>query len=167
MKFLLATAALVGTALSLALPETRSVLAPFVQNDDAEVIPDEFIVVFKREAIPENGNVDALIDSVLASAQVQESALIHRYEDGFAAVINEESLESVRSRSEVEFVEPNQVVYAHGVQQNPPSWGLARISQRAFRVRNLYQYPDTAGEGVDVYIIDTVSLLFIDLTFQL
>jgi cerevisin len=54
---------------------------------------------------------------------------------GFAAALDEESLDLVRARKEVAFVEPNQVVYAHDVQPNPPSWGLARIWQRQFQVR--------------------------------
>lgn len=52
-------------------------------------------------------------------------------------------------------MEPNGVVYAHETQTNVPSWGLARIGQRYFRTRSNYNYPDSAGEGVNVYIIDT------------
>jgi hypothetical protein len=48
--------------------------------------------------------------------------------------MNEEALEAVRLRPEVAFVEANQVVFKHDVQLEPPSWGLARIHQRSFRV---------------------------------
>jgi subtilisin family serine protease len=40
------------------------------------------------------------------------------------------------------------------VSQNPTTWGLARISQRA-RGGNTYRYDDSAGRGVNIYVIDT------------
>ncbi|WP_405793497.1 S8 family serine peptidase [Streptomyces sp. NBC_01506] len=40
-------------------------------------------------------------------------------------------------------------------QENPPSWGLDRIDQTATTGDNAYTYPDSAGEGVTAYIIDT------------
>ncbi|TPX65674.1 hypothetical protein SpCBS45565_g05030 [Spizellomyces sp. 'palustris'] len=41
------------------------------------------------------------------------------------------------------------------VQVNPP-WGLDRIDQRAYPLDGRYQsYPDSGGEGVDIYIVDT------------
>jgi len=132
----------------LALPAN---LAPLIYNQDAEIIPDEYLVFFKQDSLTSSG----LLDSVLASVGVQESSVLHRYQDGFSAVMDEATLTKIRAMDEVEFVEPNQVVYTHEVQNNPPSWGLARISQRQFRARDIYHYPDTAGEGVDVYIIDT------------
>jgi len=44
---------------------------------------------------------------------------------------------------------------AFGVQLNPPSWGLDRISQRNLPLDQRYEYPDTAGAGVKMYTIDT------------
>ncbi|KAL1925320.1 uncharacterized protein VTP21DRAFT_203 [Calcarisporiella thermophila] len=40
-------------------------------------------------------------------------------------------------------------------QQNPRSYGLIRISQRRRDYSQPYRYPATAGEGVDVYVLDT------------
>ncbi|MEV4998725.1 S8 family serine peptidase [Streptomyces niveus] len=40
-------------------------------------------------------------------------------------------------------------------QDSPPSWGLDRIDQTATAGDNAYTYPDSAGEGVTAYIIDT------------
>ena len=157
MKFSLVLSSLFASALALVPSQRPGGLAPLISNEDAEIIPDEFVVIFRDSALTES-SADSLINTILASARVQESSLIHRYQHGFAAVLNQESLELVRERPEVEFVEPNQVVFAHDTQQNPPSWGLARISQRQFRVRNLYTFPASAGEDVDVYIVDTVCL---------
>jgi cerevisin len=91
----------------------------------------------------------------MASSYVAESDMIHRYENGFAAVMDAKKLEAVRNRDEVEFVEANILMYASESQFSPPSWGLPRISQEKFINTNIYEYPDKAGEGVDVYVIDT------------
>ncbi|CAL9417106.1 S8 family serine peptidase [Streptomyces sp. enrichment culture] len=40
-------------------------------------------------------------------------------------------------------------------QDNPPSWGLDRTDQADTAGDNKYTYPDTAGEGVTAYVIDT------------
>ncbi|MFI6148056.1 S8 family peptidase [Streptomyces sp. NPDC051109] len=40
-------------------------------------------------------------------------------------------------------------------QDNPPSWGLDRIDQTAKAGDKKYSYPDSAGEGVTAYVIDT------------
>ncbi|KAF9576250.1 hypothetical protein EC968_009810 [Mortierella alpina] len=45
-------------------------------------------------------------------------------------------------------------IYGH-VQKHPPSWGLDRIDQRRDKLDGLFHYPDSAGENVTIYIIDT------------
>ncbi|KAG9064101.1 serine protease [Linnemannia hyalina] len=44
---------------------------------------------------------------------------------------------------------------AYTIQQHAPSWGLPRVSQRTLPLSSDYLYPNSAGEGVDVYVIDT------------
>jgi subtilisin family serine protease len=64
--------------------------------------------------------------------------------------------------AQVEYVEKDSVVHALGndageLEKNAP-WGLARISHRdslTFSDFNKYLYAADAGEGVDIYIIDT------------
>jgi cerevisin len=65
------------------------------------------------------------------------------------------------SSSQVEYVERDSVVHTLGdtgeLEKNAP-WGLARISHRkslSFSDYNKYLYAADAGEGVDVYVIDT------------
>ncbi|GAB2820926.1 S8 family peptidase [Streptomyces daliensis] len=40
-------------------------------------------------------------------------------------------------------------------QKNPPSWGLDRIDQEKTAGDKKYTYPDSAGQGVTAYVIDT------------
>ncbi|KAG0078981.1 hypothetical protein BGZ93_007740 [Podila epicladia] len=44
---------------------------------------------------------------------------------------------------------------AYTIQQHAPSWGLPRVSQRTLPLRADYLYPNQAGQGVEVYVIDT------------
>ncbi|KAF9137176.1 serine protease [Mortierella sp. GBA39] len=44
---------------------------------------------------------------------------------------------------------------AYTIQQGAPSWGLPRVSQRTLPLQADYRYPNSAGQGVDVYVIDT------------
>ncbi len=43
----------------------------------------------------------------------------------------------------------------NAAQEAPPSWGLDRIDQADTKGDGKYTYPDSAGEGVTAYVIDT------------
>lgn len=49
----------------------------------------------------------------------------------------------------------NKKFHVDATQDNPPSWGLDRIDQAETAGDNAYTYPDSAGEGVTAYVIDT------------
>lgn len=57
----------------------------------------------------------------------------------------------------MDFVEQDQVMRAQKfvTQDTVPSWGLARISHKAGGDLSSYHYPESAGEGVNAYVIDT------------
>jgi len=40
-------------------------------------------------------------------------------------------------------------------QKKPPSWGLDRIDQSHLPLNSMYSYENSAGKGIDVYVIDT------------
>ncbi|MET7640951.1 S8 family peptidase [Streptomyces sp. NPDC005438] len=46
-------------------------------------------------------------------------------------------------------------VKALETQDSPPSWGLDRIDQADLPLDDQFSYPDTSGEGVTAYVIDT------------
>ncbi|MFD0373395.1 S8 family serine peptidase [Streptomyces sp. NPDC059071] len=43
----------------------------------------------------------------------------------------------------------------NATQENPPSWGLDRVDQTDTAGDSTYTYPDSGGEGVTAYVIDT------------
>ncbi|KAF9431865.1 hypothetical protein BGZ76_011608 [Entomortierella beljakovae] len=56
----------------------------------------------------------------------------------------------------IKYLIPDLPVQLYGrVQRHPPSWGLDRIDQRTDKVDGLYHYPESSGQNVTIYIIDT------------
>ncbi|GAA3486242.1 S8 family peptidase [Streptomyces cremeus] len=49
----------------------------------------------------------------------------------------------------------NKKFHADATQDNPPSWGIDRVDQADTAPDKKYTYPDSAGEGVTAYVIDT------------
>jgi len=56
---------------------------------------------------------------------------------------------------DIEYIEEDGIVTIFDKQENPPSWGLTRVSQRKLNLQKPFMYPSSAGEGVHAYIIDT------------
>jgi len=56
----------------------------------------------------------------------------------------------------IEYIEPDSFAFATAVQENPPSWGQIRVGQwQSMLNADKYVYPNAAGHGVDVYVLDT------------
>ncbi|KAK9762658.1 hypothetical protein K7432_011409 [Basidiobolus ranarum] len=75
--------------------------------------------------------------------------------NAYAGVLSDSFVKDLKGNADVEYVEAEQIFTISGTQNSPPSWGLPRVSQRARNTNAPYNYPDNAGAGVDVYIIDT------------
>ncbi|KAI9220155.1 peptidase S8/S53 domain-containing protein, partial [Blastocladiella britannica] len=75
---------------------------------------------------------------------------------GYAATLTPAMAEQLRTNPNVKSVSPVVPMYLAGTQSQPPSWGLPRISERNLNLNQApYQYPDSAGDGVDVYVVDS------------
>ncbi|MBQ1092040.1 S8 family peptidase [Streptomyces sp. B93] len=147
----LATAALVGGLTALpaqAAPAVGTVLAA----DSPTAIKDSYIVTLKKAAgfkassstgknlIKEyGGSVDKTFGKAL---------------NGYTATLSEAEAKRLAADPAVASVEQNQRVQLAATQTNAP-WGLDRIDQPSLPLSGTYTYPDSAGTGVTVYVIDT------------
>ena len=116
---------------------------------DAILIPDQYIVVFKADVADAPGLARRL-------ATQEGAALLHSYGaalKGFSGRMNAAAAARLRGNPAVDFVEQDQIVTANTTQAGA-TWGLDRIDQRALPLSTTYNYTST-GAGVTVYIIDT------------
>ena len=116
---------------------------------DAVLIPDEYIVVFKANVADAPGLARRLA--------TQEGAVLkHSYRvalKGFSGRMNAAAAARLRGNPAVDFVEQDQIVTANATQAGA-TWGLDRVDQRSLPLSTTYDYTST-GAGVTVYIIDT------------
>ncbi|MFE5538477.1 S8 family serine peptidase [Streptomyces sp. NPDC056492] len=76
--------------------------------------------------------------------------------NGFSAAgLSETEAKRLAADPAVGKVVQNKKFTINATQDNPPSWGLDRIDQTAKAGDKKYEYPDSAGEGVTAYVIDT------------
>ncbi|MEU2281960.1 S8 family peptidase [Streptomyces sp. NPDC013178] len=74
--------------------------------------------------------------------------------NGYAVHVSAAGARSFAADPDVASVEKDQRVTLDATQTNPP-WGLDRIDQAALPLSRTYTYPNTAGNGATVYVIDT------------
>ncbi len=75
--------------------------------------------------------------------------------NGYEIQATEAEAERFAADPAVASVVQNRTFKISATQPNPPSWGLDRIDQKTLPLNQSYTYPDKAGEGVTVYVIDT------------
>ncbi|WP_405603176.1 S8 family peptidase [Streptomyces sp. NBC_01410] len=76
--------------------------------------------------------------------------------NGFSASgLSETEAKRLAADPAVAKVVQNKKFSINATQDNPPSWGLDRIDQADTAGDKKYTYPDSAGEGVTAYVIDT------------
>ena len=76
--------------------------------------------------------------------------------NGFSASgLSETEAKRLAADPAVAKVVQNKKFSINATQDDPPSWGLDRIDQADTAGDKKYTYPDSAGEGVTAYVIDT------------
>jgi subtilisin family serine protease len=123
-------------------------------GDDAasDVIPDQYIVVFRRDVNDAPGLARRLAAANGASVRFAYAHAIK----GFAGRMSAQAAAALARNPNVAYVEQDQVVTASATQSNA-TWGLDRIDARS-GLDGSYSYAAT-GAGVTAYIIDTGILL--------
>ncbi|MFG2207740.1 S8 family peptidase [Streptomyces sp. NPDC048638] len=75
--------------------------------------------------------------------------------NGYAAHLTADQARRLAADPAVDQVFQDRTLHALGTQTDPPSWGLDRIDQAELPLDKKYGYPDRAGSGATVYVIDT------------
>lgn len=114
-----------------------------------------FMQDFNRRTVPESSS-----DATNSIRHNFDPAFLNAFSGSFTS----EFLAELRRRygSQIEYIEPDGLAHAFadeptgdfGTQPNAP-WGLARISERKNSGKKSYDYPNQAGQGVEVWIVDT------------
>ena len=73
----------------------------------------------------------------------------------FAARLTATQAASLAGAPGVTGVEVDGIAHIDATQAPTPSWGLDRTDQTNLPLDSAFTYPDTAGAGVRVYIVDT------------
>jgi subtilisin family serine protease len=147
----LATAALVGGLTALpaqAAPAEGRVLAA----DSPAAIKDSYLVTLKKSAGLKASSTagKGLVKEYGGSVEKTFGKALN----GYSATLSATEARRLAADPAVASVEQNQRVRLAATQTNAP-WGLDRIDQASLPLSGTYTYPDSAGSGVTVYVIDT------------
>ena len=134
--------------LALAAPSVRrEAPAPVHVPRGVELVEDSYIVKFKSTV--GTASVNSAISSIAAKADFTYTKKFN----GFAATLTKKEVDQLKNSKDVAYIEQNAVVTIQATQEDAP-WGLARTSSTE-PGSTTFEYPDSAGEGVCSYIIDT------------
>ncbi|KAJ2919609.1 hypothetical protein MD484_g772, partial [Candolleomyces efflorescens] len=119
-------------------------------------VSGKYIVKFKDGVSRTN-----LVNSLRSDLAVDDLEIIN----AIAVTLDQDALNVLRASDDVESVSEDGIMHAFATQTNAP-WGLQRISQNT-RISSTdtaalnyrYEYDDSAGEGVDIYVVDTGVLV--------
>ncbi|MER7695046.1 MULTISPECIES: S8 family serine peptidase [unclassified Streptomyces] len=148
-------AAAVALSTAAALPATASERAPegVIANEGApDAISGSYIVTLNDDAARSHtAKGKALAKKYGASIErTYRSAL-----NGYAVELSAAQARKFAADPAVASVSQNRTFTVSATQNNPPSWGLDRIDQKNLPLDQRYTYPDSAGQGVTAYVIDT------------
>ena len=120
--------------------------------NDIGLIDEQYIVTLHAPLVEDLG---ATAQSLLAGTP--GAALLHEYDTvlfGFSARMPAAAAELLRLNPLVAAIEQDRVVLASAVQNNA-TWGIDRTDQLDLPLDGQFSYPNGAGAGAHVYIIDT------------
>ncbi|MZE79021.1 S8 family peptidase [Streptomyces xinghaiensis] len=149
-----AAAAVVGTTL-MALPAGAAPAGGKIYGADAKnAVSGSYVVLLKDGAAAKTLKTAGKKD--LAATYGGKLARNYSALEGFSATgLSESEAKRLAADPAVDKVVRDQKFTITGTQNNPPSWGLDRIDQTATAGDGAYTYPDSAGQGVTAYVIDT------------
>ncbi|KAG9026822.1 hypothetical protein FRB95_008402 [Tulasnella sp. JGI-2019a] len=133
----------------------------FIPAPGAEKVADEYIIKFRSTAAPDARK--HIIDLFkMPDGQILVE-MIPQVFDGLVVNSSAQLLATLKASTHLEYIAENPGnLKTHGAQRleldsNPSRWALSRISNKgAYKKNNgVFMYPNTAGAGVNIYIVDT------------
>lgn len=139
--------------------QTSSPNAPLLSPQSTQIIPDHYIVVYKKGFSSASNAAD--IQSSVSAMGGEVKFVYQTALNGYSAYLPAQALASIRANPAVDYVaadamiqlEPENIVTGKTT-QNGVTWGIDRIDQHGMPLSTVYNYSKT-GNGVNVYIIDT------------
>ncbi|MEU9732235.1 S8 family peptidase [Streptomyces sp. NPDC048002] len=118
----------------------------------ANAVAESYIVTLKPEAA-RAGSAEGRALAQKYGADIERTYT--KALNGYAVEASAAEAKRFAADPAVASVVQNRTFSIAGTQPSPPSWGLDRIDQRALPLNSSYTYPDSAGQGVTAYVIDT------------
>ncbi|KFA60033.1 hypothetical protein S40285_08931 [Stachybotrys chlorohalonatus IBT 40285] len=142
--------ALIPAALATPIVQRRSEPAPLhIRRDIEALIADQYIVKYY------DVSASSVVENGIKKLSVKPKHLFKGAIRGFAAKLDQKTLDLLRDDPNVEFIEQDAKVQLNAyVTQSGAPWGLARLSSRSPGASN-YTYDNSAGAGTCSYIIDS------------
>ncbi|KAK3822714.1 MAG: aqualysin 1 [Benniella sp.] len=145
-------------AACVAIFTSSSDAASLIRSNSGKPIPGSYIVVLKdgknvSDFVPKFENI-----ARRQNGRGRKSTISAQYKSlrAFSATVNQAALKEILASDDVDFVEEDQIITIDALQQNnAPSWGLPRVSQRRRQLSAPYIYQNQAGSGVTAYVLDT------------
>ncbi|HIW61769.1 MAG TPA: S8 family peptidase [Candidatus Stackebrandtia excrementipullorum] len=118
--------------------------------DSPAAINGEYIVVLNDDIVASASTASGIAEAYDGKLRKHFSSI-----NGFSADLSAEEARHLAADPSVDYVQQNAEVTMASTQDNPSSWGLDRLDQDGLPLDDSYTYPDSGGEGVTAYIIDT------------
>ncbi|MGW7520549.1 S8 family peptidase [Streptomyces sp. NPDC054796] len=123
-----------------------------VGANSAKAVKGSYIVTMKKSAVKASS---AEGKSVVKEHGGKVDRTFTHALNGYSASMSADEAKQLAADPAVDKVYANQKHSITGEQADPPSWGLDRIDTPELNLDKKYTYPDSAGEGVKAYVIDT------------